>query len=110
MHGAAALPSPAGCAMMRPLRSRTMTKLATAFHVLLVLLLTGLGAAACGSRTDIGNYGGGGGGPPGGGCMSDADCAQPTPHCRLDTHMCVQCTESSQCPSGEQCDNFQCVA
>jgi hypothetical protein len=47
--------------------------------------------------------------PVPGGCSSDADCAAPTPHCRLDTHTCVVCTETDQCPPGDQCTGYQCV-
>ncbi|APR78421.1 Hypothetical protein A7982_03768 [Minicystis rosea] len=43
------------------------------------------------------------------GCQSDADCSAPTPHCRLDTHVCVECTSNEQCPGDEQCASFQCV-
>ena len=44
-----------------------------------------------------------------GGCNSDADCAAPTPRCRVDTNTCVVCIDNTGCPSGEVCSNYECV-
>ena len=90
---------------------------------LLVSLLVALALTACG-RSDLqfasgsggagqggqgqGGHGGNGGSPPTG-CTTDKDCSDPTPHCRLDDGVCVECTQTSQCPNNEVCDNFKCV-
>jgi Stigma-specific protein, Stig1 len=44
------------------------------------------------------------------GCASDADCAAPTPSCRVDTHTCVPCTNSAECPAGDQCSDYHCYS
>ncbi len=44
-----------------------------------------------------------------GGCNSDAACGASTPHCRLDTHTCVECVTNTDCPSAEECSDYHCV-
>ena len=44
-----------------------------------------------------------------GGCNGDADCAAPTPRCRVDTNTCVACVDNTGCPHDELCSNYQCV-
>src|SRR5512142_1867796 len=48
--------------------------------------------------------------PVPGGCSGDADCASPTPQCRLDTHTCVACLDNTACPSGQVCSDYQCAS
>jgi Cys-rich repeat protein len=42
--------------------------------------------------------------PPGAQCKTEADCQSFSPYCDT-TKRCVQCLESSQCPSGQNCDS-----
>lgn len=43
-------------------------------------------------------------------CVSDADCAPPTPGCSPTVHVCQQCSKNSHCPSGQLCsvDDGEC--
>jgi len=43
-------------------------------------------------------------------CISDADCAPPTPGCSPTEHVCKQCSKDSQCPNGIPCsvDDGEC--
>jgi|GEM_PF-4115941 len=43
-------------------------------------------------------------------CVSDADCAPPTPGCSPTAHVCQQCSKNSQCPNGQLCsvDDGEC--
>jgi hypothetical protein len=37
-------------------------------------------------------------------CLSDPDCADPTPRCDPVTGGCVHCILQSDCPDGTACD------
>ncbi|MEO6601556.1 MAG: hypothetical protein ABIQ16_16890 [Polyangiaceae bacterium] len=74
------------------------------------------GAAQGGSSSDGAGNGGVAGvaGRSGAGgaiaCLTDTDCAPPTPGCSPLAHVCTHCSKNSQCPTGITCsiDDGEC--